>query len=192
MGFDSGRTRSFTSEIGIILQAMDIGRPGRDETIDYYHPYVDIVPDGDVVAILEEQQRGELAFLEALPESLGAHRYEPGKWSVNEILGHLADCERLYTFRAFWFARGLPEPLPSFEPELALQTSKVDERPLHALTGELSAIRAATVHLFRNMPEEAWLRRGTASGSAFSVRGLAYIAAGHLIHHVRILRERYL
>ena len=168
------------------------GRPNRDETNDYYYHYIDLVPEGDIRRILEAQRDETLAFLKSIPESRASHRYEPGKWSVAEVVGHINDAERLYTMRAFWFARGMETPLPSYESDVAVTTSKAAERAWGTHVDELAAVRGSTLALFGNMPEEAWMRRGVASGYPFTVRSLAYIAAGHVIHHVRILQERYL
>lgn len=171
---------------------MNPGRPERAETNEYYFRYIDLVPDGDIREILEEQRGATLAFLETVPESRGSHRYADGKWSVTEVLNHINDCERLFMLRAFWFARALTPPLPSFEPDDALKAAKAEEKPWSAHVEEFAAIRASTVAFFRNLPDEAWLHSGVASDYPFSVRALAYIAAGHVIHHVGILKERYL
>lgn len=168
------------------------GRPERDEAVDYYFSYIDQVPDGDIRSILEEQAAETQAFLAALPESIVDHRYAPDKWSVRESLSHINDCERLYTMRAFWFAREMESPLPSFEPDFAVKTARPAERTMASHVHEFGSVRAATLDLFSNLSPEAWLRRGVASGYPFSVRAMAYIAAGHVIHHVRILEERYL
>lgn len=167
------------------------GRPARDETPEYYFPYVDRVPDGDIRRILGEQREETLSFLKTIPDTLSDHRYAPDKWSVREIVSHVNDCERLYTMRAFWFARGIESPLPSFEPELAVKTARSADHPLSSHVHEFASIRASTLDLFRHLPPEAWLRRGIASDYLFSVRALAYIAAGHVIHHTQILKERY-
>jgi hypothetical protein len=169
-----------------------IGRPARDETVEYYFHYIDLVPDGDIRAILDEQRQETLSFLETIPEERASHRYAPDKWSVSEVVSHMNDSERLYTMRAFWFARGMQSPLPSFESGYAVTTAKGGERPWSTHVHEFASIRASTVDLFRHLPPEAWLRRGVASDYPFSVRALAYLAAGHVIHHTRILRERYL
>ena len=167
-------------------------RPARDETIEYYHPYIDLVPDGDIRVILDEQRQETLSFLESIPETLATHRYAPEKWSVGEVLGHINDCERLYAMRAFWFARAMEFPLPSFHSDMAVKTSQSEDRPWSTHVAEFAAIRASTVAFFRYLPPDAWLRRGVASDYPFSVRALAYITAGHVIHHTQILKERYL
>ena len=102
------------------------------------------------------------------------------------------DTERLFAFRAFWFARGFESPLPSFDQNVALAAAAADARPWQSHLDEFAAVRAATLSFFRHLPVDAWERRGTASGNPFSVRALAYLSAGHVFHHVAILNERYL
>jgi hypothetical protein len=169
-----------------------IGRPARDEAVDYYSPYIALVPDGDIRQLLDDQRQETLSFLGTIQEARATHRYAPEKWSVSEILGHVNDCERLYTMRAFWFARGMELPLPSFQSDMAVKTAKAEYRPWSTHVHEFASIRASTMDLFRHLPPEAWLRRGIASDYPFTVRALAYISAGHVIHHMRVLRERYL
>jgi hypothetical protein len=102
------------------------------------------------------------------------------------------DCERLFVSRAFWFARGFDSPLPSFDQNTAISTAGADDRPWGSHVDEFRAVRAATVPFFQNLPTDAWARRGIASGNPFTVRALAFLTAGHVVHHSRILRERYL
>jgi len=170
----------------------NIGRPARDESGSFYYPYIDSVPDGDILAILEQQRGETLAFLESIPESSAGHRYAPDKWSVSELASHINDAERLYTMRAFWFARGMDSPLPSYHSDFAVNTAKGGERAWATHVHEFGAIRTSTIDLFRYLPSEAWQRRGVASDYTFTVRALAYIAVGHVNHHMEVLRERYL
>jgi len=167
-------------------------RPQRDETNDYYHRYIDQVPDGDIRAILEEQRDATQALFASIPEALASHRYAPDKWSVVEVVSHINDCERVFSLRAFWFARSMPTPLPSFESDMCVTTARPAERPWSTHLREFASIRAATLDLFRDMPDDVWARSGIASDMPFTVRALAYITAGHVFHHTRILRERYL
>jgi hypothetical protein len=102
------------------------------------------------------------------------------------------DCERLFAFRALWFARGLAPALPSFDQDVASRHDGADARPLSSHIAEFDALRRSTVDFFRHLPDGAWTRRGTASDNPFTVRALAFITAGHVIHHRRILEERYL
>jgi uncharacterized damage-inducible protein DinB len=167
-------------------------RPERSEFAEYYSTYVDKVPDGDIRQILESQSADVPRLLEAIPESQADYRYAAGKWSIREVLAHLNDCERLFVFRAFWFARGFAGPLPSFDQNLAMTGAAADSRSWANHIEEFRAVRAATLTLFRNLPTEAWDRRGVASDNPVTVRALAYITAGHVAHHVALLNERYL
>lgn len=167
-------------------------RPDRSEAVEYYFTYIDQVPDGEICAILESQLLETLSQLRGVSEEESAFRYAPGKWSVREVLSHVNDAERLFVFRAFWFARGFDTPLPSFDQDAAITTAGAETRSWRSHVDEFAAIRAASVTFFRALPTEAWMRRGIASDSPFTVRALAWITAGHAIHHTRVLRERYL
>lgn len=166
--------------------------PDATEAGEYFFRYINQVPPGDVVATLERQLPATLELLRGIPAPRSGHRYAPGKWSIREVVGHMSDCERLFTFRAFWFARGLGEALPSFDQDIAAAHAGAQERSWERLVEEFRVVRAASLTLFRSLPAEAWLRRGIASGNPFTVRALAYVAAGHVVHHTTILRERYL
>jgi hypothetical protein len=167
-------------------------RPDRTEAAQYYFTYIDQVPPGDIGTILEEQLPQTLSLLRGISDERSLHRYEPGKWSVRQVVSHLNDSERLWVFRALWFARGFESPLPSFDQDVAITHAAADDRTWQSHVDEFGAIRAATIGFFRSLPPEAWMRSGVASGSRVTVRALAYITAGHVNHHVAILRERYL
>jgi hypothetical protein len=169
-----------------------IERPGRGEIADYYFTYIDQVPDGDIRVILRDQVSEVLALLGGLSEDRSRYRYAPEKWSIRDVAGHVNDCERLFTYRAFWFARALETPLPTFDQDVASAHAAADARTLASHLDEFRAIRAASLALFDHMTDEGWARRGVASGNPMSVRGLAYVTAGHVAHHLRGLRERYL
>ena len=132
------------------------------------------------------------ALLRRIPEDRGDYRYGRGKWSVKEVLGHVIDAERIFTYRALRFARGDSKPLHSFDQELYVGTGAFGHRQIADLAEEFSHVRAATVLLFGTLDEDAWRRSGIASENPVTVRALAYITAGHELHHRRILEERYL
>jgi DinB superfamily len=167
-------------------------RPERDEAAEYYFGYIDQVPEGDILATLERQQDEMLELLGGISEEQSLHRYEPGKWSLRETLAHLNDTERLFVFRAMWFARGFDTPLPSFDQLVAVGAARSDDIPWARHVDEFRAIRDATLAFFRHLPGDAWTRRGIASDNSFTVRALAYMTAGHAIHHAKIIRTRYL
>lgn len=167
-------------------------RPAATEYAPYYETYVKLVPDGDVLATLAQQGAETQKLLRSIDEQRSLHRYAPDKWSIREVVGHVADAERVFTYRALRFARSDPTPLPGFDQDVWARTTNAHAQTLVSLLDDLQALRAATVTLFRGFEDAAWDRTGTASGNAVSVRGLAYITAGHERHHVKILRERYL
>jgi uncharacterized damage-inducible protein DinB len=174
------------------MTASLIARPGADEYAPYYGTYIGKVPDGDLRSMLSSQLAETLALIRSIPESRGGHRYAPDKWSIREVLGHLADSERIFSYRALRIARGDATPLPGFEQNDYVPAGGFDARTLRDLADELAAIRQATIHLFAHLDQAALERRGTASGKPVSVRALAYIIAGHELHHVGILKNRYL
>lgn len=167
-------------------------RPDQTEAAEYYFTYINQVPDGNISEILERQMPDTMAVLEGIPETRSRHRYAPDKWTIREVLSHINDCERLFVFRALWFARGFDTPLPSFDQNVAIAAAGADARSWHSHLAEFRTVRASSLEFFRHLPQDAWMRRGIASGNPFTVRALAYITAGHVFHHMRILRERYL
>ena len=176
---------------GFIMITMT--RPDRTEAAEYYFTYIDhVTGDADVREILDAQLPETLELLRGISEERSLHRYAPDKWSIREVVSHLNDTERLFVFRAFWFARGFDTPLPSFDQNVAVSTAAADARTLGSHIEEFQSVRAATLTFFQRLPDEAWTRRGTASGNPFTVHALAYITAGHVTHHTKILRERYL
>lgn len=167
-------------------------KPERSEAAEYYFTYIDKVPAGDICQILETQSLEVPKLLEGISESQSNSRYAADKWSIREVAAHVNDCERLFVFRAFWFARGFDTPLPSFDQNVAIAAAGANQRSWNSHIDEFRVARAATLAFFRNLPSEAWDRRGVASDNPFTVRALAYITAGHVVHHLAILNERYL
>ena len=166
-------------------------RPDPSEYEEYYQIYTSRVPDGDVLDILESQVGDTLHALAGVEPERETFRYEPGKWSIREVVGHLTDTERVFAYRALSFARASPDPLPPMEQGDWAAVSNAHDRPLAHLAAEFGALRMANVRMFRGFDDETWLRRGTASGFDFTVRSFPWILAGHEIHHVRVLEERY-
>lgn len=168
------------------------GLPETHEAAPYYSRYIQRIQSDDVVGVLETQLDETLALLQGITEAESLHRYAPEKWSIRQVLNHVSDTERVFLFRAFWFARGFDSPLPSFDEKISAREARADETSWARHLEEFRATRQATLTFFRNLPAEAWMRSGTASDNLFTVRALAYIAAGHTAHHVAILQERYL
>ena len=176
----------------MVFTMSNMTLPDRTEASEYYFTYINQVKEGDIRQILESQAGETLGLLRGISEEQSRHRYAPDKWSIRQVLSHVNDTERAFVFRALWFARGFDSPLPSYDQNIAISGADADSRSWSSHLDEFAAVRAATVALFQNLPDVAWARRGIASGNTFSVRALAYITAGHVTHHMRILRERYL
>ena len=169
-----------------------VERPGDDEYAPYYGRYISLVPEGDLARTLEAQLGETVAMLSGVPESRGDFRYAPDKWSIKEIVGHISDAERVFSYRMLRIARGDTTPLASFEQDDYVRTGRFERRTLADLVAELRAVRESTLALLRSLDAEALARRGTASNNPVSARALAYIIAGHERHHQLILRERYM
>lgn len=167
-------------------------KPGPDELEDPYRTSFDRVPEGPVLGIMAREIEDTSLLLGKIGEQRGNYRYAPGKWSVKEVIGHLADSERIMSYRALSFARGEQLDLPGYEQDDYAVAGRFDGRRLADLAEEYAAIRASTIALYRGFDDAMLLARGRASGCSFSVRALAFIICGHEIHHKAILRERYL
>lgn len=167
-------------------------RPAAGEFNPYYAKYIDPVPEGDVLETLARQEDETASFLRAIPAELHGHRYADGKWSIREVVGHVADAERIFAYRALRIARGDQTPLASFDENAYAAAARYDQRDLGSIVDEWAAVRRSTLALFRSMDADEARRAGTASESPVSVRALAWIIAGHGLHHEKILRERYL
>ena len=170
--------------------AVVSARPESGEYAPYYERYVSLVPDGDILATLEGQAPQTVALL-APHQADGDFRYAAGKWSVKEALGHVIDTERVFSYRGLRIARNDRTPLAGFEQDDYVKYGPFGQCSLTALLEEFTSVRQATLSLFRALDEAAWARRGVASNNEVSVRGLAYIIAGHELHHRRIFQERY-
>jgi uncharacterized damage-inducible protein DinB len=168
-----------------------IPRPGADEHVPYYAPYIARVPGDDALPTLAGHIEAWHPFLGKLSEAQALHRYAPGKWSVKEVLGHVCDAERVFAYRALRFARADATPLAGFDENAWVPAAGSDRRPVAELADELRAVRAASVAFFRSLDVASLARRGEANGHAISVRALAWIMAGHALHHETIFRERY-
>ncbi|MEO5903060.1 MAG: DinB family protein [Gemmatimonadaceae bacterium] len=167
-------------------------RPVEGEFLPYYGQYIDKVPDGDIVETLKSQVSETLALIRSIPAGDSDKRYAPDKWSIREVVGHVIDAERIFVYRALRFARADSTPVPGFDENTYAKNGPYSHVSLADIASELEHVRAATVHFFGNLEEQALSRRGSANGAEISVRGLAYVLAGHEIHHVGVLRTRYL
>lgn len=169
-----------------------IPRPDASEHLPYFSRYIDQVPDGDLVQMLGAQADATLALIRGLPESRGGDQYAPGKWSIRQVLAHVIDTERVFAYRALRIARGDTTPLPGFDENAYADASNAEARTLADLGDEFHHLRLANIAMFRALDDDALARRGTASGAETSVRALAWMLAGHELHHRALLIDRYL
>ena len=167
-------------------------RPQPGEYAPYYDRYISLVQSADILATLDEQRRQTVLLLSGRNEADGDLRYAPDKWSLKEVLGHINDTERIMSYRALRISRGDTTPIEGFEQDDYVRDGPFARRPLPDLIEDYIAVRRATVSLFRNLDEPAWSRRGVANKNEMSVRALAYVIAGHELHHRRMLEEKYL
>lgn len=167
-------------------------RPQATEAAPYYFTYIDLIPSEEIVPAMESQMGEILVLLQGISEEKSQYSYESGKWTIREVLNHINDGERVFLYRAFWFARGYQDALPSFDQDVAVQAAHANNTPWAELVEEFRNVRLATISFFKNLPDEAWSKTGVASDYPFTVRSLAYIIAGHVQHHRNVLTERYL
>ena len=166
-------------------------RPSEAEFAPFYARYVALVPEADILAVLEQQVAEIRRLAASVPPERETFRYAEGKWSIREVLGHLVDGERVFGYRAFCFSRGDPAALPSFDENQYVAAARSDATPLPELADELALVRRSNLVVLRRLEPAEWARVGTASGKPVSVRALAWVMAGHPRHHLQVLRERY-
>jgi uncharacterized damage-inducible protein DinB len=175
------------------MSAAAPARPEADEYAPYFEGYVSLVPaDVDIADALARQLDDALALLRSVGEERAGSRYAEGKWSVKELVGHVADAERVFAYRLLRVARGDRTPMEGFEQDDFIRGANFDSRTLTSITEEFESARRATLTLLRPLGAETMRRRGVANGGEVSARALAYIMHGHVTHHLNILRERYL
>jgi DinB superfamily len=179
------------SDAAVVVSGFTVARPEPGEYAPYYDRYIALVKGEDILATLDRQRRDTLLLLSGRDEADGDFRYAPEKWSAKEVLGHVCDTERIFAYRALRISRADTTPMEGFEQDDYVRDGPFANRPLADLVEEFIAVRRATLSLLRNLDEPAWTRRGTANKNAVTVRALAYITAGHELHHRRILEEKY-
>jgi hypothetical protein len=175
----------------IASPALVIGRPQFDEHAPYYGKYVALVKGEDILVTLDQQRRDTMKLLSGKDEDDGNSRYAPDKWNVKEVLGHVCDAERVFAYRALRISRADATPMEGFEQDDYVRNGPFARISLSEIIEDYIAVRRATITLFRNLDEPAWMRRGIANKNEVTVRALAYIIAGHELHHRAILEEKY-
>lgn len=166
--------------------------PAAYEYADYYKTYVRLVPEGDILEILNKQMKDTVTMLSSLSPEQCEYRYAEGKWSVKEVMGHIIDTERIMSYRLLSIARGETQPLPGYDENRYVDTADFDKQSIIDLLDHFACVRQSTIHLVKSLSEEAMGRKGNANNSEVSARAIITIIAGHELHHRNIIQERYL
>jgi hypothetical protein len=169
-----------------------MNRPGPNEYAPYYERYISLVPNGDIATVLAAQPYELKSLLDDVPEEKGTYAYAEGKWTIKELLSHIIDGERIFSYRALRISRGDKTAIEGFEQDDYIATSNANNREFADLLDEFTLERQANLYLIRNISASGAEEMGTASGNPVSARAIAYIMAGHVRHHIDILKTRYL
>ena len=184
---------SMTSlQVKSLIMPSTATRPATSEHVPYYTRYIELVSGDNVMAALKSQVRDTIAFLNRIPAEKSLSRYAPGKWSVREVLGHMIDTERVFAYRALRIGRGDATPLAGFEQDDYIKGAAFDSVGWKSLIEEFEAVRRANILMFSGFTDDAWTRSGTANKSPITVRAIAWIIAGHELHHRKVIEENYL
>jgi hypothetical protein len=173
------------------MSSLAIPRPTADDAAPYYQTYIGKVGGENIVEQLAAQLTEVERLFGSADDRSALARYAPDKWSIKEVLGHLADVERIFGYRLLRISRGDPTPLPGFDQDAYVPAGRFDEQPLKSLVQGFRTVRQSSISLIESIPPQAWALRGEASGNPVSARALAYILVGHVTHHLGVLRERY-
>jgi len=166
-------------------------RPQPGDYNPYFDTYISLVKGDDIVSALEKNYATTISFLKSIPVEKGDYSYAPGKWSVKQVIIHISDTERVFTYRALSIARGDTAALPGYDENIWAANSAPEKRTIADVTEEFSLLRQNTIHLFKTFGEEQFLRKGIANSKPASVIALAFVIAGHELHHLNVLKERY-
>jgi hypothetical protein len=174
------------------LYDADMTRPTTNEAAEYYWGYINQIQDDNIISVLKRQLEEMKEFLDGISDEKSLASYAPDKWSIRELINHVNDGERVFFYRAFWFARGFTDALPGFDQDICADAASANDVPWNKLKEEFAIVRLSTLSFFESLPAEAWSKTGVASDCTFTVNALAYIIAGHVAHHRNVLVERYL
>jgi hypothetical protein len=189
----SGRTMRYFWPVNTSsVKFAPITPPAADEYAPYYGKYVSLIEGRDLIAIMQDQLVTLPKFLSKISEKESEFRYEPAKWSIKQMLGHVIDTERIFAYRALRIARNDHTALPGFEQDDYVRYGPFDGCRWTDLIEELGLVRTSNLSLFKGFDEEAWMRRGTASGNEVTARALGYMMVGHALHHRNVLQQKYL
>ena len=167
-------------------------KPEQNEYPSYYSRYIKLIEEDDVLTVLDRQKNEMNRLLNSIGEEAAGFRYAADKWSIKEVIGHLMDVERVFSYRALRFARKDQTPLQGFDQDEYIKVANFDSRTLIGLSDEYRTLRECTYSLFEGFDDLILNSRGIASGQTFTVRAVAFILAGHELHHISVLKNKYL
>lgn len=167
-------------------------RPKAEDHIPYFSRYIDLVPEANVIAALENDQDAFLGFIKSIPEVKSDYAYAPEKWTIKQVINHVIDTERIFSYRALCFARGEQQTQPSFDENAYAANASLEQTDLNLLAEEFDVVRRATILLFKQLGEKDLLRKGTMASGETNVLSLGFTICGHGKHHVNVMKERYL
>lgn len=173
------------------MTSLAIPRPQANEAASFFQGYIAKVTGENIVDQLTRQMGEVEQLFSPVDDARGNQSYAPGKWSSKEVLGHIADAERIFSYRLLRIGRGDHTPLPGFDENAYVPPARFNARSVQSLLEEFKSVRQSTLALIQGLPAQAWAERGTASNNEISTRAIAYIMVGHVSHHVGVLRERY-
>jgi len=169
-----------------------MNRPNENEYPVYYSNYINLVEDDDIISVLENQIDFVKEFFINISEEKSNFRYAEGKWTIKEVFGHVIDTERIFAYRALRISRNDKTPLPGYDQDLFVKNSNFKNVSLQNLVDEFISVRKSNLKMFENFSSEMWLNIGTANEKLISVRAIAFILAGHLLHHLKVIEQKYL
>ncbi len=167
-------------------------KPVEGEYPSYFGTYISKVNENDCISALENTEKEILSFLKSIPENKGDFAYAPGKWTIKQLIIHISDAERVFAYRALRFARGDAQQNLSFEENDYAKNCEADKRSLQSVIEEFTAVRRATILLFKNFSDKTLQNTGNMSSGKTTVNALGFTISGHASHHVGVLKERYL
>ena len=167
-------------------------RPNPQDAAEFYHNYINQAQGNSIAEVMANQSVQINEFYNSLPESKAGYAYATGKWTIKELLQHLIDAERIFAYRALRIARKDTTPLPGFDENSYAANSNANSRTLQSLKEEFNAVRTSTDLMLRSFNDDQLNATGTASNKSITVNAIAFIIYGHLLHHKKIIEERYL
>lgn len=167
-------------------------RPNKQDHIAYFEHYINLVPESDILSALKNNHQSILAFIKSIPNEKLEFRYAENKWTIKQVLNHIIDTERIFSYRALRFSRGDHQLLPGFNENLFAANANLTNTDLNLLLEEFDAVRKSTILQFSQLSDKELLLKGNTSSGENNVLSIGYVIVGHAQHHVNVIKERYL